>query len=72
MVQNERGNIAASVNKCQIIVAHRGAGTWFFTPRPSAELDNTRTTKARWTVYSMEKFGNQKLSKISKNTRNNI
>ena len=31
-----------------------------------------RTTKARWTVDSMEKFGNQKLTKISKNTNNNF
>ena len=31
-----------------------------------------RTTKARWTVDSMEIFGNQKPTKISKNTKNNI
>ena len=33
---------------------------------------NSQTTKARWTVDSMEKFGNLKLTKISKNTNNNI
>ena len=33
-------------------------------------LYKAQTTKARWTVDSMEKFGNLKLTKISKNTSN--